>query len=172
MAIVDSQYKFVIVDIGGKGSQNDSRTFKESTFGQILYSSNNGTLNLPEPANLAGTMTGCPHVFIADDALKLHQHVLKPFLGKTNELKQRVFNYQLSRARRCIENAFGILAARWRIFKKPLSMGPKNAHFAIKAAITLHNFLIDNNSKTVEPRYLPPNFVDYENTDGSVVSGQ
>uniref|UniRef100_A0A915K0R4 Transposase n=1 Tax=Romanomermis culicivorax TaxID=13658 RepID=A0A915K0R4_ROMCU len=50
-------------------------------------------------------------------------------------------------ARRCAKNPFGILAGHLCVFKKPISMGRKNANFAIKAAVALHNFLIDSNLK-------------------------
>lgn len=58
-----------------------------------------------------------------------------------------------SRERRVIENAFGILAARWRIFRQPNIAKAENAleHFT-KACILLHNYLIEQ-----DPQYIPKN---------------
>ena len=41
---------------------------------------------------------------------------MKPYPGQKISLNQRVFNYRLSRARRVIENAFGIMYNSWLIF--------------------------------------------------------
>ena len=78
----------------------------------------------------------------------------------------------MSRARRCIENAFGILVARWRIFRTPIIAKIENIERFIRAAMVLHNYL-----RTEEPgvptsqQYVPPGFVDLENSDGSVTPG-
>ena len=40
-----------------------------------------------------------------------------------------------------IENTFGILALRWRIFRRPIIADPERVVAYTKAAIALHNFL-------------------------------
>ena len=62
---------------------------------------------------------------------------------------------RLSRARRVIENAFGILVARWRILSTTLNMLPSNADKIVKACVVLHNFV-----KLHDTTYCPPDFVD------------
>ena len=47
-----------------------------------------------------------------------------------------IFNYRLSRARRRVKNAFGILAFRLCCFHRPLMLTTKHV-----AAVVLHNFL-------------------------------
>lgn len=69
--------------------------------------------------------------------------------------KKTYFNYRLSRAR-VIENAFGILTARWRILKTILNMKASNADKIVKATVVLHNFI-----KINDPGYCPPNYVDH-----------
>jgi len=57
--------------------------------------------------------------------------------------KQLVFNYRLSRARRTIENTFGILANRFCVLRTPLCVRDEtNAVSIIKACIALHNYLL------------------------------
>lgn len=43
-----------------------------------------------------------------------------------------------------VECAFGVLVAKWRIFKRPIEMTPEAASTAIMAACLLHNYAIDD----------------------------
>ena len=67
---------------------------------------------------------------------------------------------------RAIENAFGILAGRWRIFRKPIIAKPENIEHFTKACIVLHNFLI-----TTDKEYAAKGYGDYFGADGSIIEG-
>ena len=54
---------------------------------------------------------------------------------------QAVFNYRLSRAQRIIENTFGILASRWRIFGQSIIANRNRVEMFTQAAIVLHKSL-------------------------------
>jgi hypothetical protein len=67
--------------------------------------------------------------------------MMRPFGGHTLSVKQRVFNYRLSRAKRYIECAFGILANMWRIFHRPLDVDIRLAEKIVGACVAFHNFV-------------------------------
>ncbi len=52
-----------------------------------------------------------------------------------------VFNYRLPRARRVVENAFGILANHWACLLTTLSIDVKTVEKVVIAACTLHNMM-------------------------------
>ena len=80
-------------------------------------------------------------VFVADDAFALTENIWKPFSRKDLTQEKQIFNYTLSRARRCVENAFGVLAARFRIFHTTIHMQPSKVGDIVMACVVLHNFL-------------------------------
>lgn len=83
---------------------------------------------------------------IGDSAFRLSEHMMKPYpflVDKTPE--QEKFNYELSKCRRVVENAFGHIKARFRIFGKGLETSVENAKTIIQACCIIHNFLNENN---------------------------
>lgn len=54
---------------------------------------------------------------------------------------ETIFNYRLSRARRVVENAFGIVSSRFPGFRRPMLVSPECAQSVVLAATSLHNFL-------------------------------
>ena len=101
--------------------------FSNSEFGQALE---NQSLPLPSSCPLPGTTPTSlplPFVFVADEAFPLKENLLRPYPGKYLPEDQAIYNYRLSRARRIIENSFGILAARWRVFRRPICAEPNKA---------------------------------------------
>eukprot|EP00745_Piridium_sociabile_P007382 TRINITY_DN147986_c2_g1_i4.p1 TRINITY_DN147986_c2_g1~~TRINITY_DN147986_c2_g1_i4.p1 ORF type:complete len:158 (-),score=40.05 TRINITY_DN147986_c2_g1_i4:28-501(-) len=58
------------------------------------------------------------------------------------EPRELIFNYRLSRARRVVENAFGILAQRFRVMLRTCELKPHNVKEVMKCCLTLHNVLL------------------------------
>ena len=67
--------------------------------------------------------------------------LMGPFPGKNADEEQRVYNYCHGRPYRVIENAFGIFAARRRIFQKPIQATVKNVESYTLVYKALHNYL-------------------------------
>ena len=86
---------------------------------------------------------------------------MKPYCWRFDKgSSERIFNYRLSRARRIVENAFGILTAVFIIYRRPINLLPQNVVKVILATVALHNFLRRN--KTSRDIYSPPNSFDAE----------
>ncbi|XP_011689337.1 PREDICTED: uncharacterized protein LOC105450915 [Wasmannia auropunctata] len=106
-------------------------------------------------------------------AFQLTRNMMKPYADRNLSQIHKIFNYRLSRARRTIENAFGILVSRWSL-QKTIYMNPVTVDKIVMASVCLHNFLKTENDAlpTRHRLYCPPNFVDSESQNGDVVPGE
>lgn len=167
MAVVNANYEFIMVDAGVNGRVSDGGVISHTEFGQML---NNNTLNIPQPAPFpVGPQSLQPYVFVGDDAFAMTENLLKPYsptaAGRL-ELHERIFNYRLSRARRIVENAFGILVSRFGVLQRCIQIKPKKATTVTLACCYLHNFLRQKTSS-----YITRESVDWENSQGDVQEG-
>ena len=145
LALVDANYHFIYVDIGEYGSNSDGNVFKFLNFGKKYMS---GVLNTPAPKTLPnlGNEGPMPHVIVADEAFPLRHDLMRPYPRYDTSIPkdEAIFNYRLSRTRMVVENAFGILTQRWRIFDRRIPLDPKNVDALVQACCCLHNFLTED----------------------------
>lgn len=139
LAVADANYNIIYADVGCQGQISDGGVFKYTTFCHELES---GKLDLPAPQALPGQTERLQFIFVADDAFALSANIMKPYPGHKpgSSSPERIFNYWLSRARRIIENVFGILSARFRVLLTTINLHPDKVKSVVLACIYLHNF--------------------------------
>lgn len=147
MGLADANYKFIYANIGVNGRISDGGVFGSCKLSQKLY---NNTLGLPEPKPLSGRFKRMPYVIVADDAFPLTDNIMKPFPQRLLTHENRIYNYRLSRARRIVECAFGILANRWRVLLHTIHLSPEKVELITLTCVVLHNFLTTESSGYTE----------------------
>lgn len=167
LAVVDANYNFIYANVGCQGRISDGGVFNNTFFKKCLE---DNTMHLPPSRPLPQLSIPMPYVFVGDEAFQLTSNVMKPFSGLHNKrTKKRVFNYRLSRARRVSENAFGIMASSFRIFRKPILLEAGTATKVTLAATYLHNYLRKSRSRNV---YCSVGMLDTEVSEsGEVIPG-
>lgn len=138
LAVVDADYKFLWCDVGAPGSSSDAGVFNRSPLEPALR---DGTIGFPLPEPLPNDDRDMPYFLLGDDAFPLRPYMMKPYSHRFQNDAERIYSYRLSRARRVVENAFGILAHRYRCLLTTIQLKPRNAVRVVKACMTLHNLL-------------------------------
>lgn len=150
--MVGSNYEFIYIDIESNGRMNDSSIFAQSALKAAI-----------EDNSLCFPKWG---IIVGDDDFPLKIYLMKFYSLQKMSQSQRVFNYRLSRARRIVENAFGILASRFRIFSRSIELSPDKVDDIVKASCALHNWLRRASSNY----YMPPGTADHEDMDTGIIS--
>lgn len=163
MAAVDANYNFIYAHVGCQGRISDGGVFKITALSKKMDSN---SLSIPVPELVERSNALLPYVFVADEAFALKINLMKPFSGALEQSPNRVFNYRLSRSRRVVENAFGLLSATFRVFRKPLLLNLENAEKVVTCSLYLYNFLRKSGSLQ-----LRPGTFDCETADGRIIPG-
>jgi len=88
----------------------------KSSFSIVLFAVVDGNYNF------IFADVGCQGRISDGGAFPLTDNIMKPFPSLFSKgIPERIFNYRLSRARRVVENVFGIISSVFRILRKPLT---------------------------------------------------
>ena len=134
MAVCSANYKFLFVDIGDSGRQSDGSVYSNSN---LEFAIEENKLHIPEQSKLLNSERILPYVFVADNAFGLKNHMMKPYLFHNLSMEIKIFNYRLLRARRVVENAFGIATSCFRVFRRPIIAKVNKVVVITKAVVAL-----------------------------------
>ena len=137
--------------MGSAGSQCDGEIFKHGSLGAICKSE-----YFPPPDKVVQSgVSDIPFFVLGDEALALDQNLMKSYPHRTAIGDERVFNYRLSWARRIVENAFGILCAKFRVLLRTMELDVSNAMQVVLACLVLHNFLMTKKRQNILSPRIP-----------------
>ena len=139
MAVADATYKFLYVDVGPEGGASNGGTWSNCSLHDAVEENIAG---LPKPVPLPNDDQPVPYHFVGDDAFALRTWMMKPFSHRSQILRERIYSYRLSRARRVVENAFGILCQRFCCFLTTMHQHPDNITLITMCACVLHNLIL------------------------------
>lgn len=132
--ICTSNKLFTNVNVGFPGRLHDARIFVNSNLYQKIEGEGQEALFYSNKYHLLG-----------DSAYPNLGWLICPFKDYGNlSARHRRFNYALSKARVCIEHAFGLLKGRWRRLLYINTTDMNQASKIILACCVLHNFCILN----------------------------
>ena len=139
-AVADARYRFVIIDVGAWGRQSDGGVYRNSN---LYHNLTTNIYHTDTPQRLPGTLDkSTPLLMVGDEAYPLLPHLMKPYRRSAlPDVNKELFNYSLSRARRCVECAFGILAQKFHLLLGTIELNPEHAQSVIKAMYVLHNVI-------------------------------
>lgn len=149
LAIVGPSYEFLAVDIGSFGREGDAGIFSKCSLGRAIKDK---LFDIPGATILPNTEIVAPQVFLGDEAFPILENLLKPYPRNQSlhDKSKAIFNYRLSRARRIVENAFGLLTQNFRIFLTPIHTNPDIIEDLITTACILHNLMIEAHGTNFE----------------------
>ena len=138
LALVDGQYKFRWVDVGTAGSCSDAQIFNTCHLKRKI---DDGSIGFPDPAPITQGGRDVPYFILADDAFALKTWLMKPYGRRMLTRQDKIANYRISRGRRVVENAFGILVSRFRVMMTIIELPPETVRDVVMTCVVLHNIL-------------------------------
>lgn len=138
LAMVDSQYRFLWANIGRTGCASDAQVWEQC---DLLHKIKNNRIRRPGRAPIEQGGRLLEYFFLGDDAFALKTYLMKPYGSLHLAHSKKIYNYRISRARRVVENAFGLLVQRWQCLLATQQQQPQVVTTISTACLVLHNLM-------------------------------
>lgn len=86
--------------------------------------------------------------------------MIKPYARHPSGIEEQIANYRIARARRQVENVFGICSSRSRIFRRPIIGDVETVVSVTKAVVAFHNFFMHGRKFGEGNIYCPHGFAE------------
>uniref|UniRef100_A0A3P9HJ43 DDE Tnp4 domain-containing protein n=1 Tax=Oryzias latipes TaxID=8090 RepID=A0A3P9HJ43_ORYLA len=173
LAVVDADYRFLVVDVGSYGSNSDGGIFANSVLGKALR---DGTLNVPPPSELPGApeLGKVNHVIVADEAFPLKPYLLRHTLDAASP-QTREFSIIVCLGYGASLKMYLASSVNASGFSKALQVQPSVVDKVVKAACALCNYLQDDHDwqwASVEAQNVRELYKEYFNSPAEEVAWQ
>ena len=111
----------------------------------------NGTLGLPLLELLGPGGPNLHYFLLGDNAFALMPWMVKPYNRRQLTREERIANYRISRGRRVVDNAFGILVERFRVLLITMEQRPEVVCYILLTYVVLHNMLRRDQGRADRP---------------------
>lgn len=141
LACCDADGLFINIETGYAGRNSDGGIFRASA---IKHWITNEGLNIPLPSRLPDdeNQYDFPYYFVGDEAFPLSRYLMRPYPQRTLDNVKRIFNYRLSRGRKTVECAFGMMAEKFQVLNSAIRCRTtERVNDIIKSVCILHNFV-------------------------------
>ena len=127
-------------------SSSDAQIFNCSKLKEKIEDSTLG-LSAPEPLGREGQI--CTTFLWGDDTSTLMLWLLKPCTKRQLTRKERTTISRITRGRKVVKNAFGILAGRFRVLRRTIKQRPNVVRDIVSSCVVLHNKLKTHRGRVV-----------------------
>ncbi|KAJ8893926.1 hypothetical protein PR048_006527 [Dryococelus australis] len=150
MAVADANGMFTLIDVGDLGRNSDGAQ---------------GKLNVPNATCLPQDTNREPFLYylIGEEVFPLLPYLMRPFPKQVLNDAKRIFHSRISRGRKSVESAFGMLTSEFRVFDGPIACNEDCAVVIVKTACVLDNFIRFLEGKFQEP-------LNFAQTNGAVLA--
>ena len=78
---------------------------------------------------------------LSDDTFALKSYMLKPYSRMNMTYEEKIANCRISRVRRVVGNAFGIMTLRWQVLLTTMQQKTETVQLIVKTCMVLHSMI-------------------------------
>uniref|UniRef100_A0A8R1EJD5 DDE Tnp4 domain-containing protein n=2 Tax=Caenorhabditis japonica TaxID=281687 RepID=A0A8R1EJD5_CAEJA len=136
--VSDSSNRIFYVQLSALGVNSDSQMFRDGPLGRKLAE----TRQMCKIRSLPNSNIDMGAFLLADNGFGLTKEIMQPYRSSSLSCENMLFNRELSAVRVTVENTFGLLASRFRVFQRALNLTPRNSRSLIISLSVVHNIII------------------------------